>query len=59
LEEIKDRIKRLIAEKGSIRLAVSMEIFGYGRSRGIAVLEYLDDIGFTCRQGEVRTLKKP
>jgi len=57
LEEIKCRVQYHIAEKGSIRLADSMEIFGYGRSRGVAVLEYLDDIGFTCRQGDIRVLK--
>jgi selenocysteine-specific elongation factor len=58
LDEIKCRVEKSIVEKGSIRPADSIEILGYGRTRGIAVLEYLDDIGFTCRQGDVRTLKR-
>lgn len=56
LMEIMARVKAAIDEKGSIRMSDSMEIFGYGRSNAAAVLEYLDEIGFTRREGNERRL---
>jgi hypothetical protein len=39
-------------------VADSKETLGYGRTVGVPVLEYLDAIGFTCRQENERVLKK-
>jgi len=58
VEEIKLRVKRVIVEKGGLTLAGSKEILGYGRSVGVPVLEYLDSIGFTLRDGNKRILTK-
>ena len=56
LEEIIVRVKNAIGEKGSIRMSDSMEVLGYGRSKAALVFEYLDEIGFTCREGDERRL---
>lgn len=58
VEEIKLRVKRVIVEKGGLTLAGSKEILGYGRGVGVPVLEYLDSIGFTFRDGNKRILTK-
>ncbi len=58
LEEIKEKVKALILRKGSLTLHDSWEILGYGRSRAIAIFEYLDTtVGLTCRVGDVRVLR--
>ncbi len=57
LEEIKNRVRTAIVQKGSIRLGDSTELLGYGRMGAVPVLEYLDEIGFTFRQGDERVLK--
>lgn len=56
MEQIKEKIKRVIIKKGGLTLADSKDILGYGRSGGIPVLEYLDEIGFTRRNGNKRVL---
>jgi len=56
LEEIMVRVKTAIDEKGSIRMGDSMDILGYGRSKAALVFEYLDEIGFTCREGDDRRM---
>lgn len=56
LREIKRKISRRIREKGFFDLSNSKEILGYGRTVGIPVLEYLDDVGFTTRNGNTRIL---
>lgn len=56
LEEIKQKVKARILLEGSLTIAGSKEILGYGRTRGIAVLEYLDSIGLTHRIGDERVL---
>ncbi len=58
LEEIKKSVKEFILHKGSITLADSKEILGYGRWGGVPVFDYLDKIGFTSRKGNERVLKK-
>ena len=58
MEEIKEKIRHVIIRKGSLTLADSKDILGYGRSGGIPVLEYLDEIGFTQRVGNERVLVK-
>ena len=56
LEEIKQRVSKVIGEKGGLTLADSKEVLGYGRSVGVPVLEYLDSVGFTRREGGKRVL---
>ena len=58
MEVIKERVKDAIIEKGSITLTDCKDILGYGRARAVPVLEYLDGLGFTYRQGNNRRLKK-
>ena len=58
MEQIKDRVRKVIMQKGRLTLADSKEILGYGRTVGVPVLEYLDAIGFTCRQENERVLKR-
>ena len=56
IEEVKKKVARAIQSKGSISLTDSKDVLGYGRSKGAPVLEYLDEIGFTVRQGNERML---
>ncbi len=55
-EEVKERVKRVISERGVFTLDDIRETLGYGRRIGVIVLEYLDAIGFTKREGNARTL---
>ncbi|AOY58284.1 selenocysteine-specific translation elongation factor [Desulfococcus multivorans] len=56
LEEIMDRVRAAISGKGHITANDCNEILGYGRTGALPVLEYLDEIGFTERRGNDRTL---
>lgn len=56
MEQIREKVKQVIIKKGSLTLADSKDILGYGRSGGVFVLEYLDEIGFTRRDGDGRVL---
>jgi len=58
MEQIKKDVEKTIVQKGSFNLDDSKEMLGYGRKRGIPVLEYLDEIGFTRRKGDGRVLMK-
>ena len=57
MEEIKKKARAKILLDGSLTIAGSKEMLGYGRTRGIAVLEYLDFIGLTMRVGDERFLR--
>jgi hypothetical protein len=56
MDEIKEKVEKLIRQKGFMTIHDGKQILGYGRSRGIPVLEHLDSIGFTRRVNEVRVL---
>ena len=56
LPEIQARIRELILRKGSLSVHDTKSILGYGRSKAIPVLDYLDSIGFTQREGDLRIL---
>ncbi len=56
LEEAKKRVAKVIDQKGSFTIPDCKETLGYGRTVAIPVLEYLDTIGFTRRQGDERVL---
>jgi hypothetical protein len=58
LEEIKRRVARAIHDMGFVSLKDSKELFGYGRSGGAHVLDYLNQIGFTERRGDRHFLAK-
>jgi len=55
--EIKQRIKNAIMQKGFFSISDCQTVLGYGRTQAVSVLEYLDDTGFTKRDGNVRVLK--
>ena len=57
LEEIKQRILKIISEKNSFTLSDCGEILGFGRTKGAPIFDYLDFVGFTKRDGNIRTLK--
>jgi len=58
LEEIKRRVAKVIEKKGAFRIPDCKEALGYGRTVAIPILEHLDTIGFTRRQGDERVFMK-
>jgi len=56
MEQIKVKVIDVINTKNTIKITDCKDILGYGRNIGIPVFEYLDSIGFTCRQGNKRVL---
>jgi selenocysteine-specific elongation factor len=58
VEEAKRRVGDVIKQKGAFKIGDCKEALGYGRTVAIPVLEYLDTIGFTRREGDVRVLMK-
>ena len=50
VEEIKRRVTRAITQRGFITLGDCKKLFGYGRSGGAHVLDYLNKMGFTVRR---------
>ncbi|MFN3308153.1 MAG: selenocysteine-specific translation elongation factor [Anaerolineales bacterium] len=53
----KEMVRRLIAEQGEISAAQVRDRLQTSRKYALALLEYLDQIGFTERRGDVRVLK--
>lgn len=58
MERIKKKVRELIKKNGKLTIGDCKAIMGYGRTVGIPVLDYLDSIGFTVRQGDKRVLKE-
>lgn len=58
VEEIKRRVARTISQNGFVTLGDCKELFGYGRSGGAHVLDYLNHIGFTVRRGDKHFLNQ-
>jgi selenocysteine-specific elongation factor len=56
IDTIKEKIRVIATKRGFISIGDCKEIMGYGRTVGVPVLEYLDSIGFTTREGDKRTL---
>jgi len=56
MQEIKEKVTKLILERGNMALGDCQEIFGFGRTRAVPILDYLDSIGLTCRVGNIRIL---
>jgi selenocysteine-specific elongation factor len=57
IEQIKRKIVKVIEEKGVFTLSDCKPVFGYGRTGGTSVLDYLDEQGFTERVEGGRILK--
>ncbi len=57
MAKIKERVAQVIRKNGSLTVGDCKEVLGYGRTVGVPVLEYLDAIGFTRREGDSRVLK--
>jgi selenocysteine-specific elongation factor len=57
MDEIKERVRSHIEEKGDLKIADCKRILGYGRTVGVHVFDYLDSVGFTEREGESRILR--
>lgn len=57
MDQIKERVRGRIEEHGSMTPRDCSEVLGYGRMIGLPVLEYLDSVGFTIREGNERFLK--
>ena len=53
------KIRNVLAQKGVISLAEVRDLFGTSRKYAQGVLEHLDAIGVTIRDGDFRKLKKP
>ncbi|MDZ7833431.1 MAG: SelB C-terminal domain-containing protein [Desulfobacterales bacterium] len=58
IANIKDRLQRFIHQNGCFSMQDCQTVFGYGRSQAVVVLEYLDEIGFTVRQENIRILRE-
>ncbi len=55
--EMRARIAAHITAHGSITVAEARDLFGTSRKYNLALLEHLDQVGFTRRVGEARVLK--
>jgi selenocysteine-specific elongation factor len=56
-EQMVDRIRAYIEDKGSITLAETRDLFGTSRKYAQSILEHLDEAGVTKRVGDVRVLR--
>ncbi|MGQ9669386.1 MAG: selenocysteine-specific translation elongation factor [Desulfosoma sp.] len=56
LEEVKEKVREKIFRDGAVTVADCSELFGFGRTRGISILDYLDSTGMTVRVGDRRVL---
>lgn len=57
LDRIKERVRERIEAHGSMTPRDCGDVLGYGRMIGLPILEYLDSVGFTVREGNERFLK--
>lgn len=56
-EEAKDVIRREVAAKGSLAAGAFKDLIGSSRRYAIPLMEHFDEVGFTRREGDVRTLR--
>jgi selenocysteine-specific elongation factor len=57
-EQMTEGIRRLLEERGTITAAEVRDHFSTSRKYALALLEHLDQIGVTQRQGDARRLKR-
>ena len=53
-----EKVKKEIQQKGSLTLAETRTLFNTSRKYAQALLEHLDAIGITVRDGDFRKLRK-
>jgi selenocysteine-specific elongation factor len=58
-EHFQNKIIHVLREKGTITVAETRDIFDTSRRYVLALLEYMDVIGVTVRDGDVRRLRLP
>jgi selenocysteine-specific elongation factor len=56
-EQMKLEVKQVLEAQGTVSAAQVRDHFGTSRRYVLALLEYLDAIGFTIRKGDIRRLK--
>jgi selenocysteine-specific elongation factor len=56
-EQMKLEVKKMLEAQGTVSAAQVRDHFGTSRRYALALLEYLDSVGFTVRQGDTRRLK--
>lgn len=56
-EDMVDEIKQLLVERDTLKAAEARDHFKTSRKYVLAMLEHLDDIGITVREGDLRRLK--
>jgi selenocysteine-specific elongation factor len=56
-EQMKLEVKKMLEAQGAVSAAQVRDHFGTSRRYILALLEYLDAVGFTVRQGDTRRLK--
>jgi selenocysteine-specific elongation factor len=56
VRQIQERMVSFIKEQGKFSIRNCHDVFGYGRSQAVAVLEYLDETGMTKRLENFRIL---
>jgi selenocysteine-specific elongation factor len=56
-ETMVEKIRQAIAQKGQITLAEVRDLLGTSRKYVQALLEYLDEVGVTIREGDIRRIK--
>jgi len=54
--EMKDRVAERLRAEGEITVAEARDMFGTSRKYALALMEHLDSIGLTYRDGDVRRL---
>lgn len=57
-EEIIEKVRAFITENGQMTVADARDLFGTSRKYMLALLEHLDAIGVTMREGDFRKLRK-
>lgn len=58
-EEAKEVVRREVAAKGSVTAGAFKDLIGSSRRYAIPLMEHFDEVGFTRREGDVRTLRAP
>ena len=58
-DEMVEKLRATIRQKGQITLAEARDLFNTTRKYAQALLEHLDSIGMTIRDGDSRKLKIP
>lgn len=56
-QELRDRVVKLIEENEQVTVAQVRDLFKTSRKYALALLEHLDAVGITVRQGDYRRLK--